>query len=262
MTFLESWLWGLCLCLFALGGLVGRKPGLWRSLPFMLLPLLTSVWAAHRWISVGHAPVFGTFENTLSAAWIISLGMPYLALRKSEGRLAMAADLGWVGAALLLWGRGFNDAHIPLTISEQSLWPEFHALFGWFAFFALTAAFILALRTLAARTPNGPVQRLRDERTLLWMFWGFFYLSICIALGSIFEFLLLGRWWSWDFIETTTTCSVLALGLAIHSRLFHRWGGKSLAWLVVLSYFFLCFAAWGLALFPQKSAFHYFELGF
>ncbi len=264
MTCLEAWLWGLTLAAHVAAGLRPARGGraFTRGALFAAAALLATATVSVRWAGVGHAPVFGTYENSIAAVWILSIGWVVLFWLDATLRDVCRAG-AWLNAAILLWGIFFNTRRIPLTISEQSLWPEFHALFAWVAFWGLSVAFLNAGRALVRRGSAPPEKQARsDEKSLAWLLFAFAALSLSTALGSIYEFRLIGRWWSWDIIETTTLCSWLAMGLAVHMRLFHHWGGRRLAWLLALAYAFFLFAAWGIALLPNRSAFHYFELGF
>lgn len=238
-----------------------------------------------RWVGVGHAPVFGTYEATLAASWFL---LVFVALSfGSAHRHFRLAVLSCVPLALLLLLYGlafFSTQRIPLTISERSWWIDFHALFSWLAFAPFTLAFCLsayylwstrkahadapvvalgkrASGRIRTQRPN-PNQQLGiiDELAFRYISFGFVSHSVTFALGSYYSSILFGTWWRWDPVFSISLIAWLLLGLYIHLRLFYRWHGRKAAWLFITVFAVLNFSYWGLAHLPSGLTFHVFDL--
>lgn len=219
---------------------------------------------AVRWISIGHPPLFGTFETALAGSWFILLFTLFL-LRKARGleRLALVS----VPAALLIGVHGllFSTKAYPLTISERSLWVDLHALAGWWALASYTLAFACAVALLLAReghrlTLAGP--DLLDDYIFWYVSLGFVAQTILIATGAYYSFTLFGHWWRWDPVESLSLISWLLYGLAIHLRLFFGWRARRGAWMAVACTAALIIAYKGVPSLPPGSTYHLFDLRF
>ena len=240
--------------------------------------------AAVRWIGSGHPPVFGTYEATLSASWFLLL---FVALSwRSVHRHFRLLVLTCVPMALLLLLYGlvfFNTERMPLTISELSLWVDFHALFSWLAFAPFTLAFCLSGFYLwssrsgaAAPAPflfgsesrgnttahESPKRQLDiiDELAFRYINFGFVNHTVMFALGSYYSSILFGSWWLWDPVFSTSLMAWLLVGLTIHLRLFFNWNGRRAAWLFVLVFSVLNISYWGMVYLPTGSTFHIFDI--
>lgn len=205
----------------------------------------------------GHLPIFGTFENTYTASWFLLAAAALASLRiegwKNSWRLASP----WA-AALLLLGRTFRSDPIPLTISEQSFWVDIHVLFAWLALVGLLGATTLSTMRLAGRLPEGWTAEQADERITSLLWGGFIAFTVMLAIGSYYEWVLFGTFWSWDIVETICLVAWLAYGLIIHFRLFYRWGGRKLdgALVAVLPVLLAGYFIWSF----WPSTFHFFDV--
>ena len=206
--------------------------------------------AAVRWVDVGHPPVFGTYEATLSASWFLLLfaALSYRSVHRHFRLVVLAAVP--LALLLLLYGIAlFGTVRMPLTISEMSLWVDFHALFAWLAFAPFTLAFCLSGfylwfaksgRALAptfllyrhtsheveqeSTDPETPNRQLAiiDELAFRYITFGFVSHSIMFALGSYYSSILFGTWWRWDPVFSIALIAWLLVGLYIHMRLFYN----------------------------------------
>ncbi len=211
---------------------------------------------AIRWISSGHAPVFGTFESALADSWALA-GLTLVALvRFGELREVPVVSLPLV---LLLWvhGLSFNQKHFPLTISERSLWIDLHAAAAWVAFASYALAFAAALPLLLAR--DRPMDTL-DEHMFRFTVWGFVAQSVTMASGAYYGFLLFGEWWRWDPVESLALVAWLAYALVIHLRLFFGWRARRAAWVTVASTVALVASYKLIPHLPAGTTYHVFDL--
>ncbi len=286
MSFFEAFFLMAAGALYAASFFLARK-GLLRQGFFSLIGALVFQLASVviRWIGVGHPPVFGTYEATLAASWFLVL---YVALSfRSVHRHFRLLVLTGVPLALLLLAYGaafFSTERIPLTISEQSLWVDFHALFSWLAFAPFTLAFCLSAfylwETRKSRADataiafdkhaSKPARSQRhsaaqqfgiiDELAFRYISFGFVAHSVMFALGSYYSSIIFGTWWRWDPVFSISLMAWLLVGLYIHMRIFYNWGGGRAARLYVGIFAVIIVSYWGLIYLPAGQTFHVFDL--
>ena len=285
MTFFEVVLLTVAAALYLTAFFLARK-GLQRYAFFSLVAglVLQLASVALRWAGSGHPPVFGTYEATLSASWFLLLFGAF-SYRSVHGSFRLLVSTS-VPMALLLLLYGlvfFNTERMPLTISELSLWVDFHALFSWLAFAPFTLAFCLSGFYLwstrsgaAAPAPflcgsesggnttahESPQRQLDiiDELAFRYINFGFVNHTVMFALGSYYSSILFGTWWRWDPVFSISLMAWLLLGLTIHLRLFFNWNGRRAAWLFVLVFSVLNISYWGMVYLPTGSTFHIFDV--
>jgi ABC-type transport system involved in cytochrome c biogenesis permease subunit len=214
-----------------------------------------AVWIA-RWRIAGHVPLFGTYESAQSLA-VAVLGAALLA------RLAMRDESApWplaCGTAALLLGHGlrFDPTAYALTISERSWVVDVHAVLAWSAFAALTLNVAMALLCLRAR---GAVSHRRERRLAFTLSLGFVLHSAMMASGSLYKFLLFGKLWSFDPVETLGFVAWVGYGTLLHMHLFARWSGKRLARWCLGLFVLLIVSYRGIVYFPSWSTYHIFDM--
>ena len=218
---------------------------------------------AIRWAGSGHAPIFGTYEAALAASWFLMLftALAFLSMHRQFRLLVLTT----APIALLLLAYGallFDTRHLPLTISERSLWVDFHALFAWLAFAPLTLAASLSggLLWLARGTQTGSRLEVMDELAYRYVCIGFAGHSVMFALGSYYSSILFGLWWRWDPAFSLSLLAWLLMGLHIHLRLFYHWRGRRAAWSYLVVFALIVFSYWGLIYLPPGRTFHVFDL--
>jgi ABC-type transport system involved in cytochrome c biogenesis permease subunit len=205
-----------------------------------------------RWSSTGHPPVFGTFEEALSASWAVIL---FAIILDRKGRYAHIAMP--IAALTMLYGLAFDTTGMPVTISEKSLWVDFHALFAWISWGFYTFSFICAVGVLSKRPwAEGSVQNLYT-----WLVWGFFTQTIMFVLGSYYSILLYGSWWVWDSVEYLFVVSWFLYAIPIHGKILYGWDERRLAKYTVLATVANVVLYWGLIYFPW-STYHIFDVEF
>jgi len=211
-----------------------------------------------RWIQTGHPPIFGTYENTIAAVWsLVAVIVVLLRRGRSDADRHLARVLSiWI-PPLLVGGWFFDRAPYPLTISERSLLVDIHVLFAWSAHTALlvaSAAAILAITSAA-----------RENESTHWdaiMFravgYGFAALTIMLALGSAYSYLLFGDWYKWELVEAFAAASWLAYASVLHSAMMFSWRGRRLGWaiLAVLPLMIATFWVWSF----YAGTYHHFEI--
>jgi len=222
---------------------------------FACLGLVGAVWIA-RWSTAGHLPLFGTYESSLSISAAVLLSASLIVPRRSDavGLWPVACT---VCAALLVHGLRFDPTVFPLTISERSWVVDVHALLAWAAFGMLAANSGLALLRLLRGTKSFPGI---DRRLVSTLSIGFLLHSAMLASGSFYKFMLFGRAWSFDPVETLGLLAWVSYGTLLHLHLFSRWEGRRLAaWCLVL--FLILTATYrGIVYFPSWSTYHIFDM--
>ncbi|MDH4140826.1 MAG: cytochrome c biogenesis protein [Coriobacteriia bacterium] len=229
-------------------------------------PVLVATWLAAtvalaiRWSEVGHPPIFGTFENTYAASWSVLFACVVASFtsRAPKG-LGQLWRIGspWV-VALMLYGSRFRSDPVPLTISEQSLWVDVHVLFAWLAFVPFLLAATMAVLMLFGFEPFGLTRQSAEERMTQMVLVGFAAFTAMLLTGSFYLYVLFGTFWQWEIVETLSLLTWIAYGLAIHARLFYRWGGRGfyLAMTVILPLMLAAYLVW--SVFP--NTFHFFDV--
>jgi ABC-type uncharacterized transport system permease subunit len=160
-------------------------------------------------------------------------------------------------AALVAHGLRFDPTMFALTISERSWVVDVHAVLAWAAFGALAANAAVALRRLVGRTPPSP----RHDRLLTFsLSLGFVLHSGMMASGSFYKFLLFGRAWSFDPIETLGFVAWIAYGTLLHMHLFAGWKGRRLAKWCLGVFVLLVISYRGIIYFPAWSTYHIFDM--
>lgn len=228
--------------------------GIRRAVPLVAaLGVLTLV---VRTVYAGHAPIFGTFENTLSCSVALMIGAA-LTSRHREAPGAWMWALPWA-VVLLIYGTFFRIEAVPLTISEQSLWVDAHALLAWAAFVPLILASTLALYRVRGVSFWDLSAEEGDEYIGRLLNFGFLGLTVMMIVGSWYLYLLFGVFWKWEIVETMALVGWLGYALVIHARYFYRLSGRAFgaAVLAVLPALILTFWVW--SLFP--NTFHYFDI--
>lgn len=222
-----------------------------------------------RWTATGHPPVFGTYEAALAASWFLLLFVA-ASFHSIHGHFRLMVLTAVPMALLVLvYGLGFNTERMPITISEMSLWVDFHALFAWLAFAPFTLACCLSGYYLwstrgdgaQAKTPHPPLEII-DELAFRYINFGFINHSVMFAIGSYYSSVLMGRWWQWDPVFSLSLLAWLGVALYIHMRHFYNWNGKRAARLFIGVFITIMLSYWLLAMLPPGQTFHVFDLEF
>ncbi len=261
MTDLSGPLASVLLWLGTVAATVGLAAGRWGRpvlrraadlLGFCGCLLALGCWIA-RWLAAGHLPLFGTFESALSLVVAV-----YLAAAVARSR-AGGQELVWVPASalcalLLAHGLGYSREIFALTISERSWVVDLHAIFAWAAFGVLALNAGLALLRLR-RDPSLPDRWLSFSLSL-----GFVLHTAMLASGSFYKFLLFGRAWSFDPIETLGFVAWVAYGTLLHLHLFAGWEGRRLAAWSLGLFVLLVVSYRGIVYFPAWSSYHILDM--
>lgn len=219
-----------------------------------------------RWYGIGHPPINGTYEAALAGSWFMLL-YTVLSYKSVHGYFrGLILTTIPIAILIILYGLTFNTEMIPLTISERSLWVDFHALFSWLAFGSYTAAFclsgvyLLAGKVFISRLTSHVSLEILDDLIFRYINLGFITHTVMFALGSYYSSILFGTWWQWDPVNSTALITWLSYGLAIHMRLFYGWKGRQGANLAIVAFLTAIVSYWGLIYFPAGSTYHIFDI--
>jgi len=219
------------------------------------LALSLAVWIL-RWWHAGHLPLFGSFESSLSLGSAVLLVALLIRFRVRDG-LAVWPVACLTTAALVAHGLGFDKTMFALTISERSWVVDVHAVLAWVAFGTLAANAGFGLRRLLRR---GDGQQDEDRMLTFTLSLGFILHSAMLASGSLYKFLLFGRAWSFDPVETLGFASWLAYGTLLHLHLMGGWQGRRLARWCLGLFILLIVSYRGIVYFPPWSTYHIFDM--
>ncbi len=204
--------------------------------------LAATGWAAHaaaivaRWIATGHAPVMGSYENSLAGAWFLP-GIAAAIVR--HYRPAARAAPVVLAATLLLLGNGImgTPTLTPLAPPYRSNWLAVHVVFAWLAFgsYLVTSTLAGYHLVLTGRGDASGAARaaLIDELAAKLVAFGFVSHSVMIASGAIWAHGLWGRYWAWDPIETWSLVTWLIYAVYLHLRFTLGWKGRRASWLAL-----------------------------
>lgn len=249
----------IALCLISGGvGLAALRSGRW-SVIARVSAVATAVAASALWlwraIAAGHLPLFGTWENALSVAAItIAAGALW---DQRQRRVAASPATSLIGAIVLAQGFGYDAMPYALTISERSLVVDIHAFLAWLAFavFAVNCALSICAACGRENAPPGG-GTLRTTLTL-----GFLLHTAMIATGSLYKFMLFGRVWTFDPIETLALIAWLVYGTLLHMMLLAGWGAQRVARWSIAAFVVLVLSYRAIVYFPAWSTYHIFDIG-
>jgi len=222
------------------------------------LLLAMAAWVT-RWRAAGHLPLFGTWESSLSLAAAVLLAA--LLVQRRVGGVGVWPVACGVAAALVAHGSLYDPTIYALTISERSWVVDIHAIVAWAAFGALTVNAGLALWLLVAA--NGSQPTASDPRRRLLAFTlslGFLLHTAMLVSGSFYKFLLFGKAWTFDPIETLGFVAWVAYGALLHMHLFAGWEGRRLAMWCLSLFLLLVVSYRGIVYFPAWSTYHIFDM--
>jgi ABC-type transport system involved in cytochrome c biogenesis permease subunit len=250
----------LCVVNSVIGAAAWRWPksdrlnGLTHGLGLASLLWAVGMWAARWWI-VGHLPLFGTFESSLSLAVFVLIAT-MLVKRRNSSRAAVWFFSSLVSAGLVAHGLLYDRSGYALTISERSWVVDVHSILAWAAFGALTVSAGLAIFILPGKRSVAAVERLLPWTLSL----GFLLHTAMLASGSFYKFLLFGKAWSFDPIETLGFVAWISYGTLLHMHLFAGWEGRRLARWNLGLFLILLVSYRGIVYFPAWSTYHIFDM--
>jgi cytochrome c-type biogenesis protein CcsB len=193
-----------------------------------------------RWAAAGRAPFSNMFESLVLFAWTIPL--VYLVLRARGKSLTMLAPPTALLAALLLVYAGtFLSSEIqPLMPALRSNWLAFHVLACLIGYGSFAVACLAAIGYLIASRATGKVnpatQTLLEVVMVKTAAFGFLFLTLGIAMGSVWANVAWGTYWSWDPKETWSLITALIYAIFLHGRHLRGWPGHRMAWLAILGF--------------------------
>ncbi|MDH4100213.1 MAG: cytochrome c biogenesis protein [Nitrospirota bacterium] len=228
----------------------------WRLLRFAVAGAfaLHTVAIAIRWVAVGHPPLFGTYENTSATAWFMAATVLIVLFRYTGAEKTAFITLV-TAPFLMIYGMTFNLARVPLTISERSLWVDFHSLFAGISYGGFVLAMAAGLLGLLKKGAE-----LDDRVGFRGLLWGFGGQSLTLFTGVVYSYLLFGRMWQWDPMQTYTLMAWLLYALLIHLRLFYRWEMSRILALSLGAFIVVALSYWTLIYLPPGATFHTFDI--
>lgn len=208
-----------------------------------------------RTAEAGHIPLFGMYESALSLA-LATVAVAVVWEIRHRGPTVITPLAVLIGAALISHGETFDSTPYALTISERSLMVDVHAILAWLAFGVLALANFLALRIVLGRTAGDDLERPLVKSLQL----GFVLLTAMIVSGSVYKFMLFGRPWSFDPVESLALIVWMAYATVLHLHAFAGWSGRKLAGWTLGLFIMLALSYRTLVYFPAWSTYHIFDM--
>ncbi len=230
----------------------------WARVALITALGLLSAGMAVRWAITGHPPIFGTYENSLSAAWFVAAAC----LALDHDRFAqhvpkgLSEALGLWALPLLATGLFAERTPYPLTISERSLFVDVHVLFAWSAQTVLLAATTAAVVTLSRR--SGSDQHLWDDVMVRGAGFGFALFTVMLALGSTYSYLLFSDWFRWEVVEAFAAAAWLAYATILHAVMMFGWRDRKLAVALLVASVLMLGTFWVWAFWT--NTYHHFDI--
>jgi ABC-type uncharacterized transport system permease subunit len=246
-------------------GLVGLSAWVWRTERFAHVlwgvmgsssAVLVFVAWVMRFSHAGHLPLFGTYESALSLALAVTVAA-FVWEALGGFKLGVVPIASLIAAALLGHGLRFDSTVYALTISERSWVVDVHAFFAWAAFGVLAANAALAVREVVSRDSEVGAAGRMLPRTLQL---GFLLHSAMMASGSFYKFLLFGKAWSFDPMETLGFIAWVSYGTLLHMFLFAGWRGRKLAAWCIFLFVLLVLSYRLIVYFPGWSSYHILDM--
>ena len=205
---------------------------------------VTVAWASRLNVA-SHLPMFGAYESALSLAFFT--GVILLLESRDQSYFSFYPSI----VALLLYHGGRYSSNVyALTISERGFWVHLHSLAAFVSFGLAVLLVFASVLTLLKREV--------EIKKILLIFYLFYTLTI--ISGSFYSFLLFGKPWTFDPIETMNLASFLALTTLLHVVSFENWSPRKTAPWTILCCLLLVLAYRLILLFPPESTYHIFDI--
>ena len=188
-------------CGAALPGRWGRW--FWRG----VLPVAVAA-VGVRWAAVGHPPMRNLFEAFLWVPPILVGATLWTAWRDRLDSARMDALLGFLVAFPLAFVFSAAEGQLPPALQSPFFVP--HVLGYMLAYALLARAFILECRGHTRASGRSVA-------------WGFWLLSVALALGSIWGNEAWGAYWQWDPKEQWSLATWLIYAAYFHCRQSRAW---------------------------------------
>lgn len=191
--------------LAALGVALPKAVGRW--LWGAVLPLGAAILAV-RWGAVGHPPMRNLFEAFLWIPPILAGATLLTRWREGVGTVRLDAALGFLVAFPLAFVFSAEEGRLMPALQSPLFVP--HVLGYMLAYALMARAF--ALECAGWERPA--------RRSLAW---GFFLITLALALGSVWGNEAWGAYWQWDPKEQWSLATWLVYAALFHVRASRRW---------------------------------------
>lgn len=234
--------------IFTIYSLIRRKLSVANKMGVLLLFL----WVVPAWILrlvvAGHFPIFGAYESALSILFFTGFVLFILSRFRKEKIFIFYPILC---ALMLIHAIRFDHSVWALTISERSVFVHLHAFSAYIAFGFMVAIFTNSVMILFKKEGY-------NLKNLLSLF--FLFYSLTMILGSLYRFLLFGKSWSFDPMETMNLCSFLAFSALLHFAEIRKGDEKSVAIYAIVCSLLLVLSYRLILIFPPFSSYHIIDI--
>jgi len=192
-----------------------------------------------RYIYSGRLPVIHGYEVFLLLGWMMLLIALY-ADWTTKNVFSTTFTSFFVAATMIYIEAHVDSSPVNVVPALQSKWLEFHVITTMLGYAAFSVGFLAAEAYLVNR-----LEWLEELSYKLSAF-GFPFLTIGIASGSIWAQEAWGTWWGWDPKETSSLIMWLVYAAYLHMRLARGWRGRKAAWMNIAGFSSMLFCFMGL----------------
>lgn len=218
------------------------------KLSFLSFILVSILWIL-RFIQSGHFPFLGAYESSITLIFITGIVIFIFSLRENFNLFLLYPFL----SLILLFHSNFYSKKIwALTISEKSFWVHMHSIFAYLAFglnFLLLTVSFFKLKNIKTKF---------SSLNLLLFF--FFFYSFMFFLGIFYRFLLFGKPFSFDPMETIHLSIFFIYTTFIHISYFNKWDEKRISKIAIILFFLFLISYRIILFFPPSSTYHIIDI--
>lgn len=211
--------------------------------------IFASIFWLIRFIVSGHFPFLGAYESAITLNFITGTVLLISSFRKNSLLFLLYPFLSLI---LLLHSSIYSKKIWALTISEKSIWVHLHSIFAYFAFGLNFLLFTVSFFKLKNIKTNF------SSINLLILFYLFY--STMFFLGIFYRFLLFGKPFSFDPVETIHFSIFFIYTTFIHISYFNKWDEGKVSKLAIILFFVFLISYRIILFFPPQSTYHIIDI--
>ncbi len=216
-------------------------------------------WMESYKIGYGHAPFSNMYESLVFFSWTVCILYIFVEIKYRERIIGVfATPLIFLAIAYASLSPGIENTITPLIPALKSNWLIAHVITCFLGYAGFTVAFGFSIMYLVKpekSNDNGlfsqlPSANVMDELTYQMIVFGFLFLTIGIATGSVWANSAWGTYWSWDPKETWSLITWIVYAVLLHLRVTWGWHGNKVAWVSILGFLAVLFTYFGVNFLP------------
>lgn len=211
--------------------------------------IMISIFWILRFIEAGHFPFLGAYESAISLIFITGIIILIFSFIENFNLFCYYPFLSLI---LLIHSVSYSKKIWALTISEKSFWVHLHSIFAYLAFGLNFLLITHSLMKLKGRKTK------LSSLNLLILF--YFFYSLMFFLGIFYRFLLFGKPFSFDPMETIHLSIFLIYTTFIHISFFNKWDEKKVSKMAIFLFLIFLISYRIILFFPPQSTYHIIDI--